>query len=249
VRKASFPLILAAALAISSALVAPACDDDVLLFPSNDGGPDSSSAGSGGSAGRDSGSPDARAGSGGSADGSDARADADAPSGRLDVCTRQNDVYELLNGFVPTYIGNVSLECRVAGLTQGPRVDSLFLFGQQVRDFSTKLWGCNADVLTKFGLIYEPGTVSPEDVAVLIGIYMDLAVPRLGLTSIEAASMRAELERLGNASLTPGASGLSYAACDGGEAGASDAQADTGVSSADASLDSDGEPSADGAPE
>ncbi len=221
-------LISCSMLLVLGAALGSGCSDEEVNVPSADAGGDRDAAG--GSGGRDA-APDAAADAP-----SDVSADtaADSPIGPLTVCARLTDVQDALTEFTGPFIGALRADCRVALLTRDPRIATLPAFGDQLRTFNFSLWGCDSRPLAGFHLVYQPSSLTPLDVALLIDIYLDRVRPLLRLSAGEEVAMRRELQRLGDAAQTASSQIYSYSECDAGSGDAGDADDGT---TADAEAD------------
>jgi hypothetical protein len=210
-------LISCSMLLVLGAALGSGCSDEEVNVPSADAAAERDAAG--GSGGRD-------AAADAPADGpADVRSEttSDGPIGPLTLCTRLTNVQDVLSDFTAPYIGALRTDCRVGLLTRAPRAVSLPEFGNQLRQFNFSLWGCDSRPLGGFHLVYQPSSLTPLDVTLLIDIYLDTVRPLLRLSAAEETAMRSELQRLGDAAQTTSSQTYSYSECDAGNGDAGDA--------------------------
>lgn len=94
--------------------------------------------------------------------------------------------------------------------------------------WNLRFWGCFAEGVSNFGLIYEPAPLSQGDAELLIDHYLRAATTELQLSSAEDAEMRAALERLARTVVVDPSSLPSHVDCLSGAGGAGGAPSGAG---------------------
>ena len=140
------------------------------------------------------------------------------PGEQLEACGFTSPIIHI-DALTRAYTTATLNDCRVDLLF--PRNEALAGFRNRLDAWALRLWGCQGESVTNFGLAPDDAQLSAGDAAILIDDYTAAARTELGLSDPQVAEARAALERLAAPLIVSDSSEPSRSHCADGAGGGS----------------------------